>query len=80
MSVPTLYISKEAKLPDNNQWTNRFQIKSQTSNRVYIIAQNIVKRHWGCDCPAWRTRRYCKHLNALALPTHEKPYEVKIAN
>jgi hypothetical protein len=44
-------------LPDNAQWTNRFEIRSESSNRVYVVSQNIKKRHWGCSCPGWRTRR-----------------------
>jgi hypothetical protein len=55
-------IPQNAKLPDNAQWTNRFEIHSQTSDRVYIVAQNKSTGKWGCSCPAYRTRRYCKHL------------------
>ncbi len=64
------------KLPDNVQWENRFEIRSETSNRVYVIAQNKQKRHWGCSCPSYRVRRYCKHLKTLGLPCLEKPHEV----
>lgn len=66
-------------LPDNDQWENRFEIRSETSDRIYVIAQNIKKRHWGCSCPAYRTRRSCKHLRAIGLPENERPYEAKIA-
>lgn len=65
------------RLPDNAEWTNRFEIRSETSNRVYVIAQHRDHRHWGCSCPSWRTRRQCKHLSALRLPAHERPFEVK---
>ena len=65
-------------LPDNGQWENRFEIHSESSNRVYIIAQNKKKRHWGCSCMAYRRYRYCKHLEHLGLPTLEKPFEVKL--
>ena len=34
-------------LPDNDQWTNRFQIKSSSSNRLYVIAQK--RATGGCD-------------------------------
>lgn len=67
------------KLPDGDQWQNRFEIRSQTSDRVYIIAQHKRKLHWGCSCPSWRRFRYCKHLESIGLPSHEKPYIVKIA-
>lgn len=66
-------------LPDNDQWTNRFEIRSSSSNRIYIVSQNILKRFWGCSCPGWRRHRTCKHLQALGLPSHQKPHEVKIA-
>ncbi len=65
-------------LPDLRGWTNRFEIRSETSSRVYIVSQNIVGRHWGCSCPGWRTRRKCKHLTTLGLPGGEKPYEVNL--
>lgn len=67
-------------LPDNQQWCNRFEIRSSSSNRVYIIAQNIKKRHWACGCPSWRRYRHCKHLNILGLPGLEKPHEAKLVS
>jgi len=68
------------RLPDNDQWTNRFEVKSETSDRVYTVAQNKKKGYWGCSCPAWRTRRKCKHLRALGLPEFEEPHQVTIAS
>jgi hypothetical protein len=61
----------------DNQWINRIEIKSETSNRVYVVSQHATKRHWGCSCPAWRTRRRCKHLQSLGLPGGEEPFEVR---
>jgi hypothetical protein len=49
-------------LEDNAQWDHRFQIRSETSNRLYTIARNKKSGKWGCSCPAYITRRYCKHL------------------
>jgi hypothetical protein len=66
-------------LPDNSQWTNRFYIKSESSGRLYTIAQNKSRRYWGCSCPGWISRRKCKHLTAMGLPGHEQPYEAQIA-
>ena len=62
-------------LPDNAQWTNRFEIKSETRNFVYVIAQHKNRKHWGCSCPGWRGHRVCKHLKTIGLPCFEKPYE-----
>lgn len=64
------------RLPDNDQWTNRMEIHSETSGRIYIVAQNKKKRHWGCSCPGWRRHRTCKHLSALGLMGKSRPMEV----
>ncbi len=71
-------IPVEMMLPNNRQWENRFEIKSESSDRLYIISQNISKRHWGCSCPGWRTRRNCKHLRAVGLPGDEQPQEIEV--
>ncbi len=78
-NLPVLHLdSGVTLLPKNDQWENRFEIRSESSNRIYVISQNIKKRHWGCSCPSWRVRRSCKHLAAVGLPAFEKPYEVKL--
>ena len=71
-------VAGSVALPANAQWENRFEIRSETSGRIYIVAQNKAKRHWGCSCPGWRTRRACKHLAAIGLPANERPYEARI--
>lgn len=60
-----------------NIWINRIEIKSETSNRVYVVSQHTAKRHWGCSCPGWRAHRQCKHLEQLGLPCGEVPFEVE---
>lgn len=77
-NLPTLRITGNIILPDSEQYINRFEIHSETSDRIYIISQNRKKRHWCCSCPSWRVRRSCKHLTAIGLPAFEKPYEVKL--
>ncbi|MCH5684261.1 hypothetical protein LWM68_08295 [Niabella sp. W65] len=76
--LPSIRISKELALPDTDQWQFRFNVRSETSNRLYTIAQNKKKRHWGCSCPAWKRYRHCKHLDAIGIPGYEKPYEVNL--
>lgn len=49
-------------LADNAQWDSRFEIQSETSDRVYVVARNKASGRWACSCPAWISRRYCKHL------------------
>lgn len=52
-------------LPDNAQWKNRFEIKSESSNRIYTVAQRKSDNSWGCSCPGWKRHRTCKHLNTI---------------
>jgi hypothetical protein len=61
----------------NNTWVNRIEIKSETSNRVYVVSQHATKRYWGCSCPGWKAHRKCKHLERLGLPGSEEPFEVE---
>ncbi len=77
-NVPTLYINKDVALPDTDQWQHRFEIESESSGNIYVISQNVKKRHWGCSCMGWKRYRHCKHLAALGLPANEKPFEPKI--
>jgi len=74
----SINVRKEDHLPDNGQWTNRFEIRSESSNRVYIVAQNIAKGHIGCSCPGWRRFRKCKHIAALGLPAYEQPVTLNV--
>jgi len=49
-------------LPDNAAWKHRFEIRSTTSNRSYVIAQRRSDNVWGCSCTGWRHHRKCKHV------------------
>ena len=49
-------------LTDNDKWFNRFQVKSASSKRLYVIAQRRTDNVWGCSCPGWINYRKCKHL------------------
>lgn len=76
-SLPVIYIPGDAlTLPDNDQWQLRFEIHSETSERVYIIAQHKEKKHWACSCPGWKRFRHCKHLSSIGVHNYEKPFEV----
>lgn len=76
--LPAIQISAGVALPDNDQWQNRFTVKSGSSNRLYTIAQNKKNRYWGCSCPGWKAHRHCKHLDALGIPGDQKPFEANI--
>jgi hypothetical protein len=78
MEVPTICIRTELSLPDTDQWQFRFNVESETSERLYTIAQHKTKRHWGCSCPGWKRHRTCKHLQALGIPGKETPYDIKL--
>jgi hypothetical protein len=79
-NLPKIYIASSLRLPDNDQWQLRFEVKSETSDRIYIISQNKKKKHWGCSCFAYRRYRKCKHLQAIGLPTNEVPYEAELTS
>jgi len=64
-------------MAENNTWINRMEIRSETSDRIYVVSQHTTKRFWGCSCPGWRAHRKCKHLERLGLPGGEKPFEVE---
>ena len=79
-NLPRISVSvkRTDALPDIAQWKNRFGIHSETSDRIYIISQNINKGHMGCSCPGWKRYRTCKHLSSLGLPGHETPVTLNL--
>ena len=74
--VSFLSIPVSETLPPSAQWVNRFEVRSQTSARRYVVAQHREMRHWACSCPGWTHYRHCKHVEALSLPPGEQPHEV----
>ena len=57
-------------LPDNGSHENRMEIRSESSNRIYIVAQSKSSGEWQCSCPGWVMKkpgkeRGCKHLKAI---------------
>jgi len=65
-------------LPDNSQYTNRFEIKSGTSDAIYTVAQSKSGRWWACSCLGWIRHKHCKHLDALGLPGKHRPFEAAL--
>jgi len=53
-------------LPDTDQWRNRIEIRSESSSRVYVVAQRKASGEWACSCMGWKRHRHCKHLRVIA--------------
>ncbi len=53
-------------LPDTDQWHHRIEIRSETSSRLYVVAQRKTTGEWACSCMGWKRHRHCKHLSAIA--------------
>lgn len=68
-------------MPDNEQWMNRFTVKSSSSSSIYTVAQRRADGVWGCSCRGWIHYRHCKHLTDIlgrlaripTLAVHEVP-------
>lgn len=63
-------IAGATALEDNSSHTSRFEISSESSNRIYVVAQAKSTGEWQCSCPGWCIKRAgkernCKHLKAL---------------
>ncbi|RKR80673.1 hypothetical protein BDD43_0805 [Mucilaginibacter gracilis] len=76
--LPVIRISTNIALPDTDQWQFRFNIQSESSNRLYVVAQHKKGRYWGCSCPGWKSKRHCKHLRELGIPGDQQPFEVNL--
>lgn len=49
-------------LPDDGRWESRFEIRSESSDRIYVIAREKRSQKWACSCPGYLRHRKCKHL------------------
>lgn len=60
------------------QWTNRTEIRSESSGRLYVVAQRVSGPNAGtsgCSCPMFKSHRQidaagrtsCKHLRSMGL-------------
>ncbi len=52
-------------LPDSKGWRNRLQIRSESSDRLYTVAQRSGSGEWACSCMGWIRHRHCKHLSTM---------------
>lgn len=66
-------IGEDRRMPDNAQYQFRFQVKSESSDSLYTIAQNKSGLWWACSCRGWIRHKDCKHLRTLGLPGNHTP-------
>lgn len=74
-STSLVKIPGTTALVDNATHENRFEITSESSSRVYVVARSKNDGEWQCSCPGWIIKkpgkeRTCKHLKAM-LPALE---------
>ena len=57
-------------LPDDTRYKARFDIGSESSNRVYRISFDSAPGalYWKCSCRGYISHGHCKHLTAMGLP------------
>ena len=58
-------------LPESGTHANRMEIRSESSDRLYVVSQAKSSGEWQCSCPGWIMKRPgkprgCKHLTAMA--------------
>lgn len=65
VDMSELQIPGQTMLEDNRTHKNRFNIRSETSDNLYVVAQSKSSGDWQCSCKGWIRWRKCKHLTAL---------------
>lgn len=65
--------------PDDKQWHNKFFVRSENSDNLYVVSQHRNGGYWGCSCAGWRIHKKCKHILAMGLPPYMKPFDAKLA-
>lgn len=55
-------------LPDSKTHRHRMEIRSESSDRLYVVSQRISNgsMQWECGCMGWIRHRHCKHLDSMA--------------
>lgn len=54
-------------LPDETRYRCRYEVASQSSNRVYRISFDMALQAWSCSCRGCISHGQCKHLTAAGL-------------
>jgi hypothetical protein len=70
-----------AILPDTKTHVNRFLVRSEKSDRTYVVSQRRGKRKWLCGCFDFLVNRKqksnCKHLRPMVKTLRALQKEVK---
>lgn len=53
------------KLEESTTHRHRFEINSESSDRVYVVSQRKSTGGWECGCRGWIRHRHCKHIATL---------------
>jgi hypothetical protein len=53
------------KLEETGTHKHRFEVNSESSDRVYVVSQRKSTGAWECGCRGWIRHRHCKHLATL---------------
>jgi hypothetical protein len=56
-------------LQDTDRYKNRFKIRSESSNRLYLVSYDNAPNagYWTCSCRGNIAHGNCKHLTACGL-------------
>lgn len=57
------------RLPDSDRYKYRFKVKSESSDRLYLISYDNAdgSKYWTCSCRGNIRFGQCKHLTACGL-------------
>jgi len=60
------YLGATLAVPSENKTHEyRMEIRSGSSDRLYVVARRKGTGGWECSCPGWISHRNCKHLKAM---------------
>ena len=54
-------------LPDTDRYKKRFEVNSESSNRIYRLSFDVAGPYWTCSCPGNIKHGQCKHLDAIGV-------------
>jgi hypothetical protein len=56
-------------LPDSDRYKCRFEVRSESSNRIYRISYDAAPGagYWTCSCRGNISHGQCKHLTSIGL-------------